>query len=124
MAHASFNSYERGLWAELVARDFLKKQGLKLLEQNFHGPGGEIDLIMMDGNTIVFTEVRYRSSNRYLHAVESIDSRKCARIIKTARNYLQKNHNIRDNPCRFDVITITGDTGSPEIGWIKDAFQA
>ena len=124
MTHASSNSYERGLWAELVARDFLKKQGLQLCQQNYHGPGGEIDLIMMDGETIVFIEVRYRSSNRYLHAVESIDARKCTRIIKTARNYLQTNRFTSDHPCRFDVITITGNTGSPEIGWIKDAFQA
>ena len=124
MINTSLNSYDRGIWAEKTVLNFLKKKGLKPLMQNYHGSGGEIDLIMMDNNFIVFVEVRYRENNNYLHAVETIDNRKCGRIIKAGQHYLQSRHRASDNPCRFDVVTVSGDMSDPEIGWIKDAFQA
>ena len=124
MISTSSNSYTRGMLAEKIVLNFLKKKGLKPLKQNYHGPGGEIDLIMMDNNIIVFIEVRYRANNRYLHALESIDQGKCERIIKTGLHYLQTKCRSTDNPCRFDVVAVCGDIDDPEIGWIKDAFQA
>ena len=124
MSNASENSYERGQRAELVALDYLKNNGLELLEHNYHGPGGEIDLIMLDNNVIVFIEVRYRSNNSYAGAIESIDRKKCERIIKTSQKYLQNNRWASRNLCRLDVITISGSIDNPGIGWIKNAFQA
>jgi putative endonuclease len=118
------NSYERGQWAELLALDYLKNNGLEFLEHNYHGPGGEIDLIMLDKNIIVFIEVRYRSSNNYAGAIESIDHRKCERIIKTSQRYLQNHRWTSRNICRFDVMTVSGSIDNPGIGWIKNAFQA
>jgi len=118
------NTYQRGQWAENMAFDYLKKQGLKPLERNYHGPGGEIDLIMQDKNVIAFVEVRYRANDRYLDALESIDTQKCARIINTGQYYLQSNRAASKQPCRFDVVIISGPTDKPEIGWIKNAFQA
>ena len=107
-----------------MALEFLKSKGLKLLEQNYRGPGGEIDLIMLDGKTIAFIEVRYRANSNYADALESIDSRKCSRIIKTGQLYLQNHPQAGETTFRFDVTTITGATGKPGIEWIKNAFQA
>jgi len=118
------NSHERGKRAELAALEYLKSNKLEILEQNYRGPGGEIDLIMLDNNIIVFVEVRYRSKNNYAGAIESIDHRKCGRIIKTSQKYLQNHRWTAGNLCRFDVVTISGNIDKPEIGWIKNAFQA
>jgi len=115
---------ERGVWAEQLALTFLQQQGLALVEKNFRGPGGEVDLIMQDHNTIAFIEVRYRAMSHFASALESIDQKKCERIIKTSLHYLQSHRDTAKNACRFDVITVTGATAAPEIGWIKNAFQA
>ena len=116
--------YERGKLAENTARKYLQKNGLVPLQQNYRGPGGEIDLIMMDRNIIVFIEVRYRASQHYLHPVESIDTGKRHRIIQTGQYFLQVSDWKPDIQCRFDVVTVTGDLMKPELGWIKNAFQA
>lgn len=116
--------HAKGKWAEKTALVFLQKQGLVLIEKNYRTRSGEIDLIMQDNNTIAFIEVRYRSSDSYVKAVETIDRRKCERIIRTSQHYLLTCHQPGGFTCRFDVITITGDRKSPEIGWIKNAFDA
>ena len=67
------NTYTRGQWAENIAFDYLTKQGLKPLERNFQGPGGEIDIIMEDKKVIAFVEVRYRANDHFVSALESID---------------------------------------------------
>lgn len=118
------NSHNRGKRAELAALDFLKRNGLELLNQNYHGPGGEIDLVMLDNNTVVFIEVRYRSKSSFAGALESIDFRKCERIIRTSQKYLQNNRWTAGHQCRFDVITVSGNMEDSGIGWIKNAFQA
>ncbi len=116
--------HDRGRWAEDQASAFLVKQGLTLLDRNFRTPGGEIDLIMRERNCIIFVEVRYRATSHFASALESIDQKKCERIIKTSLGYLQMHREYSKDTCRFDVITVAGDTGNPEIGWIKNAFQA
>ena len=124
MINGSVRNYQRGKWAEQIALDYLVQEKLKLLSRNFHSSRGEIDLIMLDSDTIVFIEVRYRVNNNYLHALETINEKKCSRIIKTSRYYLQANHWTSKSPCRFDVLTVTGESDKPEIVWIKNAFQA
>lgn len=124
MINGSVRNYQRGQWAEQIALDYLVREKLKLLSRNFHGRRGEIDLIMLDNETIVFIEVRYRINNNYLHALETINEKKCSRIIKTSQQYLQANRWTTKNSCRFDVITVTGESNNPEIIWIKNAFQA
>jgi len=117
-------SRQRGRWAESLALGHLLERGLTLHTQNYHARCGEIDLIMQDGDTIVFFEVRYRANNLYLHALETIDARKCARIIKTSLHYLQKYRAVSKKTCRFDVMIICGPVDNPGIRWIKNAFQA
>jgi len=104
---------------EAIAAKHLAQKGLMLLEQNYHSRFGEIDLIMRDQNTLVFIEVRQRSSNRLGGALASVDRRKQQKIILTAQHYLSKHPG--DSPCRFDVIALDKDH---QIQWVKDSFNA
>jgi putative endonuclease len=107
----------RGVQAEEQALQFLLSQGLQLQERNYTCRLGEIDLILRDGRTLVFVEVRMRSSGSFGGAAESITLRKRARLLAVARHYLARK---RAMPlCRFDAVLIESD-GAPK--WIKDAF--
>ena len=113
---------QQGQIAENAACDYLLRQGLKLRERNFRSPAGEIDLIMQDGDIIVFVEVRYRSNSQVTSAVETINSSKRRRIIKSGGHYLQK-HRLSDAVfCRFDVVILGRETSAME--WIRNAFEA
>lgn len=103
--------------AEEKAHHFLINQGLKPVARNFRCRLGELDLIMKDGEALVIIEVRYRKSDRFGSAVESITPRKQSRIIAATRFYLSRH----PSPCpiRFDVVAISGDAN---IEWIKNAF--
>jgi len=102
--------------AETQARQYLEKQGLKLLTTNYRCKCGEIDLIMQHGQMLVFIEVRCRAGSRYGSAAETVDRRKQHKIIKAAQFYLQQHR--REVACRFDVIALT----SGRLSWIPDAF--
>jgi putative endonuclease len=115
---------ERGRFAEDLAFDYLLKSGLKLLVRNYRCPRGEIDIIMQHDETIAFIEVRYRKNDHYISTIETIDKRKCKCIIETSQHFLQANRKVAKYPCRFDVITLTGNLTTPDIKWIKNAFQA
>ncbi|MCI0400014.1 MAG: YraN family protein [Gammaproteobacteria bacterium] len=117
-------SRERGQLAEDVAARHLEAHGLRPLTRNYQCPRGEVDLIMQDKEFIVFVEVRYRANGRYVSAVESIDTRKQLRIIATSAHYLQTHRKAARNPCRFDVVIVSGEPHALHIEWIKDAFQA
>lgn len=108
---------------EALAERYLRQQGLSPIEQNFNGPRGEIDLIMQDVDSLVFVEVRYRASGHYGDAHESVDHHKQQRIIHTARYFLMKYPRLALDPCRFDVISMTG-RWRPRIHWLKAAFEA
>lgn len=109
--------------AERLAQKYLEQKGLTLITNNYHCHRGEIDLIMDDGNFLVFIEVRYRKNDTYGSAAESITRVKQSRLLATANHYLQNEKLYRDNSCRFDVITVSGQY-NPQIEWIKNAFQA
>ena len=117
-------SRQSGKRAEDVAANYLKKQNVNIISRNFHSRFGEIDLIGLDKETLVFIEVRYRKNENYLSAIETIDRQKCKKIIITSDVYLNKRKKYQSYQCRFDVITITGDINEPVIEWIKSAFQA
>jgi putative endonuclease len=109
-----------GAQAEKLAADFLQRNGLRLIESNFRCRMGEIDLILKDGATLVFAEVRLRSNERFGGAAASITAAKQARITCAAQIYLQQNHT--DAPCRFDAVLLDSlDAG--RIEWIKNAFE-
>ena len=109
---------ELGALAEDAAADFLTGRGLRLLARNYHCRFGEIDLIMTDGHTLVFVEVRYRRSKSFGGAVESITSAKREKLLRAARHYLAA---LNEFPaCRFDAVLLSGDT--KELEWIQNAF--
>jgi putative endonuclease len=105
--------------SENAALEYLIKHGLKLRERNFQCLMGEIDLIMQEGNTMVFVEVRYRSDNDYGSALTTITQKKQHKIIQTATFYLQKKRLHDRIYCRFDVVAFDGKV----VEWIRDAFQ-
>ena len=118
----------KGNSAEHFAKQFLERQGLTLVSQNYRCKHGEIDLIMRDKKTTVFVEVRYRKSQYFGSGAETVDYRKQRKLLATASHYLQNNLKAAKQPCRFDVISLTA-TPSPNaedyaVDWIADAIQA
>ena len=107
-----------GRQAEDLALDYLRAHGLDLEKRNFNCSGGEIDLIMRDGDTRVFVEVRYRSSLAFGHPGATVDAAKQRRIAIAASRYLLSHD---ERPCRFDVLTLSG--RPPCIEWIRNAFE-
>ncbi len=112
-----------GAEAERLASRFLIAQGLELVARNVRSRGGEIDLVMRDGDTVVFIEVRYRSDARFGSAAESVDGRKQRRIVDCAAHYLQRNPALARAPARFDVVAIRPSHGADRLEWIRNAFQ-
>lgn len=110
----------KGSAAEQRAAAFLQQQKLTFLESNYRCRFGEIDLIMQENDTVVFVEVRMRSSDRFGGAAASITAAKQTKLIRAARHYLARQDD--DFPCRFDVILISG-TRENEIEWIRNAFD-
>jgi putative endonuclease len=112
---------KHGAQAEQLAAQYLQQQGLKLIVQNYRSRFGEIDLIMQDGTTLVFIEVRLRSNDGFGGAAASIDTRKQQRIVRTAQQYLASF--VRTPPCRFDAILLQ-DMQGRSMQWLKNAFDA
>lgn len=99
------NTRQQGAYFEQQARLYLEKQGLHFVAANVFFKCGELDLIMLDEDTIVFVEVRQRNSNAFGSAIESIDYRKQQRWLNAANLWLsQQNQSLEDANCRFDVI--------------------
>ena len=113
---------ERGSRAEAYALNYLLAQGMKMVARNFHSRRGEIDLVMLDRDFLVFIEVRSRHNTGFGSAAESVTRKKQLRIIHAAHYFLQTKAQWAVYPCRFDVIAIDGRSGG-KIDWIKDAFQ-
>ncbi|MBA2657277.1 MAG: YraN family protein [Tatlockia sp.] len=113
-------SLKTGFAAEERARAYLQQQGLQWLESNYRCRLGEIDLIMRDGNYLVFVEVRARVSSAYGGAVASVTRSKQQKLIKTALSYLLVKNLQDSQPMRFDVLGFDG-SGS-QLNWVKNAF--
>ncbi|WP_172144138.1 MULTISPECIES: YraN family protein [Pseudomonas] len=113
-----------GKTAEELARLHLQQHGLKLLAQNWSCRRGELDLVMLDVDTVVFVEVRYRRHSAWGGAVESVDARKREKLTRAAMHFLQQESRWAKHPCRFDVIAINAEGNStPRLNWIQNAFD-
>jgi putative endonuclease len=114
-----------GRRAEDHALRHLEQHGLRLLERNYRCRGGEIDLVMMDGTTLVLVEVRSRSNTGFGTAAETVGSRKQARITLAARHLLRTRQQLSRLRARFDVVALDpGDSpGEFRVSWIRDAFR-
>ncbi len=120
----SFSKRKIGDKFEQQACRYLQKQGLKLKERNADFRVGEIDLIMQDGDSLVFVEVRFRGEEAFGGAAASVNRRKQKKLIKAAQLYLLKHFANQPPPCRFDVIAIQDNGQGPSVNWIKNAFLA
>ena len=107
----------RGENDEEQAHKFLISKGLKPICRNYRCKLGELDLIMSDNQTLVIVEVRYRKTDQYGSATESITQTKQSRIIAATHTYLSLQK--VDSPIRFDVVAISG---NGNLEWIKNAF--
>ncbi|MNM59853.1 hypothetical protein D3C76_639090 [compost metagenome] len=114
----------KGRAAEAMARAHLERHGLRLLAQNWLCRRGELDLVMLDGDTVVFVEVRSRRHSAWGGAAESVDARKRQRLIASAEHFLQQEPRWARHPCRFDVVAMdSGDNSPAQLNWIPNAFD-
>ncbi|MEE9101374.1 MULTISPECIES: YraN family protein [Pseudomonas] len=118
-------SQKAGREAEASARAHLEQHGLRLVAQNWTCRRGELDLVMLDGDTVVFVEVRSRRHDAWGGALESVDSRKRQRLTAAAEHFLQQNARWSRHPCRFDIVAIDHRTpgSAGHLNWIPNAFD-
>jgi putative endonuclease len=112
----------RGQVVEAAAEHYLQQQGLQPVQRNFTSRGGEIDLVMRDGETLVFVEVRFRKSDRYGTPAESVTASKQRKLLQTAQLYLLANPAWRKHPCRFDIVAARPGESGLQFEWINNAF--
>lgn len=111
------SSRKEGISGEELAIAYLKKRGLKVVEQNVRMTVGEIDVVCYDGDVLVFVEVKTRSTLAFGDPLEAIDRRKVQKYRKMAEEYIVR-HRLFDKDVRFDAVGIVGDL----INYVPDAF--
>ena len=114
----------RGDAVEAAARTMLLDAGLRDIARNAACRAGEIDLVMRDGDCLVFVEVRYRRNARFGGGGASVDARKQCKLVRAAEVFLLRNRTLAAMPCRFDVVEADGDAAAPTLRWIRAAFDA
>ncbi|HET97475.1 MAG TPA: YraN family protein [Desulfurivibrio alkaliphilus] len=113
---------ELGRRGEILARDFLVRHGYLILAANYRAHGAELDLVAEEAGELVFVEVKCRRGDLFGSALEAVDRRKQAKIVRAAREYLLRERS--DHPAaRFDVVAVTFIRGKPEIELVKNAFE-
>jgi len=109
-----------GRRAEDLAADLLRSNGAVVLDRNYRTPRGELDLVVREGEAIVFVEVRARRSSAFGSPAETVGPRKQERIRRAARAWLSA-HALEDAPVRFDLVTFTG-ARLEQVEVFRDAF--
>jgi putative endonuclease len=112
-----------GAQFEQRARRDLERAGLTLLSQNYTTRHGELDLVMRDGDTIVFVEVRYRRSASHGDAAASVTRSKQVKLILAAQHWLAAHPRQATAPCRFDVVSYDGVGEAIKQTWLRGAFE-
>jgi putative endonuclease len=115
---------EAGDAAEQAALEYLQQHELKLIVRNYTCRGGEIDLVMLERQTLVLVEVRLRADMRFGGAAASVTARKQQRIMIASRHLLMTRRELAKYPARFDVMAIEPHAdGLLKLEWIRDAFR-
>jgi putative endonuclease len=110
-----------GKRSEHLAAEFLKRRGYHILETNYRSNAGEIDIIAREKGTIVFVEVKARSSNRFGSPKGAVTPAKQRKISMAALDYLKRSGQV-DASARFDVVAIDTAGGTTDIEVVKNAF--
>ena len=108
---------ERGEW---FGRQYLEQAGLCYVDGNVASKLGEIDLIMQDGMTLVFVEVKLRRSDAYGGVVASITPSKLKRLRHSIELYLQQNPMLAQYDCRIDAVLIQGVGQNRDVEWLRN----
>lgn len=114
------NSRERGIRGENIAALYMEKSGFTLLARNYRKTACEVDIIALEGDVLVFTEVKARSSTVGGSGREAVDRRKQQRVIRGAMCYMAEN-GMEDRCGRFDVAEVELNTGN--VNYIRNAFE-
>ncbi len=112
-----------GKRGEDLACGELERRGYAILARRFRVRSGELDIVARDGGTLVFVEVKARSGRRFGDAAEAVTPLKQVRMARLANEYLLRQR-LPDCRCRFDVVSIHFDSGTPDIQVIQNAFDA
>jgi putative endonuclease len=113
---------ETGRRGEDVAAALVTRLGWRLVERNFRCRAGEIDVVALDGDTVVFVEVRTRAGPGFGTPHESVDGRKQAQVGRVARHFLSA-RGWHERPARFDVIGVRLDAEPPAVEHVRGAFD-
>lgn len=108
-----------GDWGEQIAANYLMAQGAAIVERQWHGPGGEIDIIAQMGKRMVFVEVKTRASSD-IDPADAVDATKRLHMVRAADAFLKQKNKPFDY--QFDIITITGTERNHKLTHIPDAF--
>ncbi len=112
-----------GRWGEQAAAEWLQQQGYCLLARNWRRREGELDLVAMQGATLVFVEVKTRRSDTLGSPEESVDERKQRQLTRLAQRFLDENPTLPYEECRFDVVVVDLRAHRPQIRHYPDAFS-
>jgi putative endonuclease len=112
---------QTGRQGEEIVALYLAEKGYKIVQRNWRCPLGELDLVMEDGQTLVFVEVRTRRSQRFGSAEESVTPAKQSRLIELAQTYLQETNRSAQS-WRIDVATVQLGAGLPQVNHIENAI--
>ena len=108
---------------EAATEQWLVAQGLRPLARQVRFRLGELDLVMLHGEVLVFVEVRYRAHAGHGDGIDSITRAKRGKLMRAAAMFLQRHPRYANTPCRFDVVAATGALDAPQFEWIRDAFR-
>jgi putative endonuclease len=112
-----------GIAGENLACEALTGRGYAILARRYRTRVGEIDIVARDGGTLVFIEVKTRTSERFGRPVEAVTGWKRRRIVSMAQHFLTR-HRLHGRPCRFDVVSVLcPGAGPPVVDVVRDAFQ-
>ena len=117
------STFVKGRQAESLARQTLESAGVRILDQNFRCPSGELDLVGDHDGVLCFVEVRSRLDESLGAPEETLSARKRARVRAGAREWLSARGELGPRPCRFDVIAIVGAGPGAQIRWLRAAFE-
>jgi putative endonuclease len=113
-----------GSQGEAVAAAYLATRGYQIVSRNYRCPQGEIDIVAVDADTVVFVEVKSRGSDDAADPEINVDGNKRRRLARAARHYVARKR-LHECPCRFDVVAVVlPPDGEPQLEHFEDAFSA
>jgi putative endonuclease len=111
-----------GVDGERAAEKFLRRRRYQILQRNYRCPRGEVDLVALDGFTLVFVEVKTRSRESHGSPFEAVDRRKQSQMVRAARHFLAE-HRLHDRDIRFDVVGVWSEGGRVTCELVQNAFE-